>query len=83
MNAAHRSIEQRRLSPGLGAALFEIMLGLRRDLLDRYRPERHYMRGPGPAWHAKHAGTMDAVDLAGAATLGVNAPRPRVGAFAV
>jgi hypothetical protein len=22
---------------------------------DRYRPERHYMRGPGPKWHAKHA----------------------------
>jgi hypothetical protein len=20
-----------------------------------YRPELHYMRGPGPAWHAKHA----------------------------
>jgi hypothetical protein len=20
----------------------------------RYRPELHYMRGPGPAWHAKH-----------------------------
>jgi hypothetical protein len=20
-----------------------------------YRPERHYMRGPGPAWRAKHA----------------------------
>jgi hypothetical protein len=20
-----------------------------------YRPEQHYMRGPGPAWHAKHA----------------------------
>jgi hypothetical protein len=19
-----------------------------------YRPERHYMRGPGPAWHARH-----------------------------
>jgi hypothetical protein len=19
-----------------------------------YRPERHYMRGPGPQWHAKH-----------------------------
>ena len=19
-----------------------------------YRPERHYMRGPGPKWHAKH-----------------------------
>jgi hypothetical protein len=21
---------------------------------DGYRPERHYMRGPGPKWHAKH-----------------------------
>ena len=20
-----------------------------------YRPEQHYMRGPGPKWHAKHA----------------------------
>jgi len=20
----------------------------------RYRPERHYMRGPGPQWRAKH-----------------------------
>ena len=20
-----------------------------------YRPERHYMRGPGPAWRAKNA----------------------------
>jgi hypothetical protein len=24
------------------------------DPLRRYRPERHYMRGPGPQWHAKH-----------------------------
>jgi hypothetical protein len=23
---------------------------------DHYRPERHYMRGPGPKWHAKHEG---------------------------
>ena len=21
---------------------------------DRYRPELHYMRGPGPKWRAKH-----------------------------
>jgi hypothetical protein len=21
---------------------------------DPYRPEQHYMRGPGPKWHAKH-----------------------------
>jgi hypothetical protein len=26
-----------------------------RDLFDPYRPELHYMRGPGPKWHAKHA----------------------------
>jgi len=23
-------------------------------LFDPYRPELHYMRGPGPKWHAKH-----------------------------
>ena len=23
--------------------------------LPRYRPEAHYMRGPGPKWRAKHA----------------------------
>jgi hypothetical protein len=26
-----------------------------RTLVDPYRPEQHYMRGPGPKWHAKHA----------------------------
>jgi hypothetical protein len=25
--------------------------------LDPYRPELHYMRGPGPAWRAKHEPT--------------------------
>jgi hypothetical protein len=24
------------------------------DLFDSYRPERHYMRGPGPKWREKH-----------------------------
>jgi len=23
-------------------------------MVDPYRPELHYMRGPGPKWHAKH-----------------------------
>ncbi len=27
---------------------------LMRDALRPYRPEQHYMRGPGPAWRAKH-----------------------------
>ena len=26
-------------------------------LLNRYRPELHYMRGPGPRWHEKNTGT--------------------------
>jgi len=27
---------------------------LARDAARSYRPEMHYMRGPGPAWRAKH-----------------------------
>jgi len=28
---------------------------------DPYRPELHYMRGPGPAWRAKHGALSPAV----------------------
>ena len=31
-------------------------------LFDAYRPELHYMRGPGPKWHEKH----DLPEIAGA-----------------
>jgi hypothetical protein len=31
----------------------EFMRALK-NLVDPYRPEEHYMRGPGPKWHAKH-----------------------------
>ena len=27
---------------------------LRTSLFDSYRPELHYMRGPGPKWREKH-----------------------------
>jgi hypothetical protein len=27
-----------------------------RDLGTDYRPERHYMRGPGPKWHQRNSG---------------------------
>jgi hypothetical protein len=30
-------------------------------LSDRYRPELHYMRGPGPKWLEKHAGQSGAL----------------------
>jgi hypothetical protein len=40
------------------AALFQILLRRWQEhmarLLDPYRPERHYMRGPGPKWREKH-----------------------------
>jgi hypothetical protein len=38
----------------LGHAVTASWLELTRRLFDRYQPERHYMRGPGPAWQAKH-----------------------------
>jgi hypothetical protein len=34
--------------------IVEIGRELIRVVSDPYRPERHYMRGPGPRWHAKH-----------------------------
>ena len=32
-----------------------------RYVSDRYRPELHYMRGPGPKWLEKHAGQSGAI----------------------
>jgi hypothetical protein len=42
-----------RTKPVLGAEFAEIIRQLK-SILDPYRPELHYMRGPGPKWHAKH-----------------------------
>ena len=43
------------------ASLGQCVLGIKRKCIklfatacDSYRPERHYMRGPGPKWFAKH-----------------------------
>jgi hypothetical protein len=41
----------------LHRSLIRIMNGCRELVArasDPYRPELHYMRGPGPKWHAKH-----------------------------
>jgi hypothetical protein len=38
----------------LRASLVETWRAVSDGLLDPYRPERHYMRGPGPKWHEKH-----------------------------
>ena len=50
---------QTRSAPRLSSAFTELHRVLK-SLFDPYRPERHYMRGPGPRWREKHADTADA-----------------------
>ena len=38
------------IKPALAAFWHEMT----REMGGSYRPERHYMRGPGPKWRAKH-----------------------------
>jgi hypothetical protein len=57
MGAATNSI--RRVAPTSAntSRLTECLADLIRTLImrfDSYRPELHYMRGPGPKWHAKN-----------------------------
>ncbi len=41
-----------------------------RSMIDPYRPEQHYMRGPGPKWRAKHmTATADAPVIHGLARI--------------
>ena len=39
---------------GIRRAADQAWRRIARELFDPYRPERHYMRGPGPKWRAKH-----------------------------
>jgi hypothetical protein len=40
--------------PRFAALLAILWRSFLRDAFDSYRPELHYMRGPGPKWRAKH-----------------------------
>jgi hypothetical protein len=42
-------------TPSIGKAVVDLWRTVTSDLFNEYRPERHYMRGPGPKWRAKHA----------------------------
>ena len=44
----------RRNSASLLTDLSAVFHDLAKGLFDPYRPELHYMRGPGPKWRAKH-----------------------------
>jgi hypothetical protein len=41
-------------APNVRRAIFAFWRALARDLADPYRPELHYMRGPGPKWREKY-----------------------------
>jgi hypothetical protein len=41
-------------APSLVRELASLIRALQGLIADSYRPELHYMRGPGPKWHAKH-----------------------------
>ena len=38
----------------LGETVAVLWRQMTRNAFNPYRPELHYMRGPGPAWRAKH-----------------------------
>ena len=38
--------------------VFEGLARVSRELTDAYRPELHYMRGPGPKWRERHSGKL-------------------------
>ena len=40
---------------------FAYFIQAMKSLADPYRPELHYMRGPGPKWHAKHNPTRQTI----------------------
>jgi hypothetical protein len=41
------------IQPSLACVLMETLRTFKRDLCDTYRPELHYMRGPGPKWRER------------------------------
>jgi hypothetical protein len=50
---------KRRKAPRFSRDVAELV-GALRSLIDPYRPELHYMRGPGPKWRAKHTSATPA-----------------------
>jgi hypothetical protein len=47
----------RRPAPRFDSAIIQLWQVLMKGMFDPYRPELHYMRGPGPKWREKHCQT--------------------------
>ncbi|WP_375411515.1 hypothetical protein [uncultured Bradyrhizobium sp.] len=48
------AVDGRAPQPGLISEIREFWRQFIVAAFHPYRPEQHYMRGPGPAWRAKH-----------------------------
>jgi hypothetical protein len=53
-NQTIRAASPRHSDESLRTGLVAMLRDILRDLFDSYRPEQHYMRGPGPKWREKH-----------------------------
>ena len=51
MAKSREIVQSANVSPTKGFAAWQ---ALSKALFDNYRPELHYMRGPGPKWREKH-----------------------------
>jgi hypothetical protein len=51
---SHRTAASRRVTACRRCGVIDAWRTLARGLFDPYRPELHYMRGPGPKWREKH-----------------------------
>lgn len=51
-----RQLSSKPFTSRLLHALTRLLTMFGNEPVRAYRPEAHYMRGPGPAWRAKHGG---------------------------
>lgn len=68
IRGAVRGNSNQHQAAGLGVDFRFFVREFVKAVFDPYRPEQHYMRGPGPKWHAKHrpaALSYDAVSATG------------------
>lgn len=62
MNRISSRLTNRRVAARHFHGLADLWRALAKDLFDPYRPELHYMRGPGPKWRAKYRNSQVRLD---------------------
>jgi hypothetical protein len=54
----------------MGHTAISVWRRVTKELFGSYRPELHYMRGPGPKWREKHAQRLHASNHVSSSTIG-------------